>query len=156
MTQPAYAPPPPPSPPPSPLPTWARLLGVGCGAVLLLATIAGTTALAVLNRASAGPEETVQTFLAAAAAGDWATAHAQFSAGLKEAQSFEDFSTIGAANQHLFQVQDTTFNHRTVNPAGAELSGSVTLTDGSQLPASFKLVKEEGGWRLISYQIGSG
>jgi hypothetical protein len=52
-------------------------------------------------------------------------------------------------------VQDTTFNNRSVNPAGAELSGSVTLTDGSQLPASFKLVKEEGEWRLISYQIGN-
>jgi len=156
MTQPAYAPPPPPTPPPSPLPTWARLLGVGCGAVLLFAAVVGTTALAVVNRASAGPEETIQAFLAAAGAGDWATAHAQFSEPLKQVQPLEQFSTIAAANQHLFQVQDTTFNNRSVNPAGAELSGSVTLTDGSQLPASFKLVKEEGGWRLISYQIGSG
>ena len=156
MTQPAYAPPPPPSPPPSPLPTWARLLGVGCGALLLLSAVIGTTVFAVVNRASAGPEETIQTFLAAAGAGDWATAHAQFSEPLKQVQPLEQFSTIGAANQHLFQVQETTFNNRSVNPAGAELSGSVTLTDGSQLPASFKLVKEEGGWRLISYQLGSG
>ena len=155
MTQPAYAPPPPPMPPPSPLPGWARLLGVGCGALLLLAAVIGTTVLAVVNRASAGPEETVQTFLAAAAAGDWTTAHAQFAAGLKEAQPYDQFSTIGAENQRFFQVQDTTFNNRSVNPAGAELSGSVTLADGSQLPASFKLVKEEGEWRLISYQIGN-
>lgn len=155
MTQPAYAPPPPPTPPPSPLPVWARLLGVGCGAVLLLASIAGITGFAVLSRASAGPEKTVQAFLAAAAAADWATAHAQFSAGLKEAQPYDEFSTIAAANQRFFQVQDTTFNNRSVNPAGAELSGSVTLTDGSQLPASFKLVKEEDEWRLISYQIGN-
>ena len=155
MTQPAYAPPPPPTPPPSPLPGWARALGVGCGALLLLATLIGTTVLAVVNRASAGPEQTIQAFLAAAAGGDWEAAHANFSEPLKQVQPLDQFRTIGAANQHLFQVQETTFNNRSVNPAGAELSGSVTLSDGTQLPASFKLVKEDGQWRLISYQLGS-
>jgi hypothetical protein len=156
MTQPVYAPPPPPTPPPSPLPSWARFLGLGCGALLLLATLVGATVMAVVGRASAGPEQAVQAFLAAAGSGDWGAAHAHFSEPLKQVQPFEQFSSIAAANQHLFQVKETTFNNRSVNPAGAELSGSVTLLDGTELPASFKLVKEGGEWRLISYQLGSG
>ena len=154
--QPAYAPPAPPQPPPSPLPAWARFAGIGCGALLLLGAVIGTVVMAVVGRASAGPEQSVQAFLAAAGSGDWGAAHGHFAEGLKQAQPFEEFSAIGAANQHLFRVQDTTFNSRSVTPSEAQLSGSLTLLDGTELPASFKLVKEGGQWRLIEYQIGSG
>lgn len=153
--QPAYAPPPPPAPPPSSFPTWARILGIGCGAVLLLGGIIGLVVFAVVGRATAGPEETIQAFLAAAGQGDWTTAHGYFSEPLKQVQPFDQFSAIGAANQQLFQVKDTTFNQRSVDLAGAELSGTVELTSGTELPASFRLVRENGEWRLISYQIGS-
>ena len=57
---------------------------------------------------------------------------------------------LAAAHQQLFQVQDTTFNSRSVDLSGAKLSGSVTLTGGTELPASFELVKESGQWRLTS------
>ena len=121
MSQPAYAPPPPPTPPPSPLPGWARALGVGCGALLLFAALVGTTVTAVVGRASAGPEEEIQAFLAAAGSGDWTAAHGHFSEPLKQVQPLEQFSAIGAANQHLFQIEDTTFNNRSVSVGEAEL-----------------------------------
>jgi hypothetical protein len=31
----------------------------------------------------------------------------------------------------------------------------VTLEDGSELPAEFVLIEEDGTWKLISYNIGS-
>jgi hypothetical protein len=155
MTAQPYAPPPPPAPPPSRFPAWARWLGLGCGALLLLGTVIGAVVFAVVGRATAGPEKTVQAFLAAAGAGEWSTAHGYFSEPLKGVQPLEQFSAIGAANQQLFQVQDTTFSNRSVDLAGAELSGTVTLTSGTQLPASFRLVREGSEWRLNSYQIGN-
>ena len=155
MTQPSYAPPPPPAPPPSALPPVVRWIGLGCGAFLLLSAVAGSLFFLVLKKATAGPEQTVQAFLAAAGSGDFATAHGYFSEALKEKQPLAEFSDLAAKHQQAFQVQDTTFNNRSVNLGGAELSGSVTLTSGDQLPASFKLVKEKGQWRLISYQLGS-
>jgi len=52
-------------------------------------------------------------------------------------------------------VKDTTFSQRSIDTSGAQLSGSVTLTSGTQVPASFKLVRENGAWKLIGYNIGS-
>ena len=153
--QPVYAPPPPPGPPPSPFPTWARWLGIGCGAVLLLGTVIGVGVFAFVGRATAGPERVVVAFLDAAGSGDWTTAHGYFSEPLKGVQPLDQFSAIGAANQHLFQVADTSFTSRSVDLAGAELSGTVTLAAGTELPASFRLVRENGEWRLNSYQIGN-
>ncbi len=154
--QPSYAPPPPPGPPPSSLPGWARWLGLGCGAFLLFATLIGSVVFLVVQRATKGPEDAVKAFLTAAGNGDYAAAHDYFSAPLKQAQPFEQFKAVAAANRQLFQVQDTTFNNRSVDLSGAELSGTVTLTSGTTLPASFKLVKEADQWRLTSYQIGTG
>jgi len=154
--QPSYAPPPPPGPPPSSLPGWARALGLGCGALLLLGTVAGSVIFLVVKKATAGPEKTIQSFLAAAGSGDFATAHGYFSEPLKQVQPLEQFSTQAAAHQDLFRVQETTFNNRSVDLSKASLSGTVTLTGGTQLPASFELVKEGDQWRLTSYQLGSG
>src|ERR1044072_4010889 len=156
--QPSYAPPPPPAPPPSVLPLWARWLGLGCGAppLLLLAAGAGTVFTVFLQKAPAGPEQTTQAFLAAAGTGDFATAHSYFSERLKEGQPLEQFARQAEAHQQLFHVKDPTFNSRSVDLRGAELSGTVTLATGNELPASFKLVKENGEWRLTSYQLGNG
>jgi hypothetical protein len=153
--QPVYAPPPPPGPPPSTFPSWARWLGLGCGALLLLGTVIGVGVFAVVGRATAEPEKVVHAFLKAAGEGDWPAAHGHFSAALQGVQPLDQFSAIGAANQHLFQVAETTFNSRSVDTAGAELAGTVTLTAGTELPASFRLVRENGEWRINSYQIGN-
>jgi hypothetical protein len=154
--QPSYAPPPPPAPPPSSLPAWVRWVGLGCGAFVLLGVVVGSVIFLVVRKATAGPEATIQAFLAAAGSGDFTAAHGYFAAPLKEVQPLEQFSSVAAANRHLFEVKETTFNNRSVDLNGAELSGTVTLATDTELPATFKLVKEGGEWRLISYQIGSG
>ncbi|HEV8238056.1 MAG TPA: hypothetical protein VGS57_01665 [Thermoanaerobaculia bacterium] len=156
MTQPSYAPPPPPAPPPSALPGWARAIGLGCGALLLLGVVAGSVFFVFMKKATAGPEKTVKEFLAAAGRGDFSAAYDYFSSDLKTVQSLEQFTAEAAAHQRFFQVQETTFNNRSIDLQRAELSGSVTLTDGSVKPASFKLTKERGEWKLTSYQLGSG
>jgi len=154
--QPSYAPPPPPAPPPSALPPVVRWIGLGCGAFLLLGVVASSVFFLVIKKATSGPEQTIQAFLAAAGSGDSATAHGYFSAALKRKQPLEEFGQAVASHQQLFQVRETTFNSRSVNLAGAELAGTLTLTSGDELPASFTLIKEDGEWRLTSYQLGKG
>jgi hypothetical protein len=153
---PGYGTPVPPGPPPSPIPGWARWLGLGCGAVMLLGAIGSVLMFFVLQKATAGPEQTIQAFLAAAAAGDFQTAHGYFSEPLKQKQPYEQFAAVAGANQALFAATDTTFNSRSVDLAGAKLSGTITLSGGTELPASFELVREGSEWRLFAYQIGSG
>ena len=155
-----YGSPAPPGPPPSPIPSWARFLALGCGALLLLGTVGGTVFFLVVQKgvqmATAGPEETIQGFLGAAAAGDFASAHGYFSAALQAKQPYDQFAAVAGQNQHLFAATDTSFNSRSIDLSGAKLAGSITLQDGSELPVSFELVQEGGQWRLIAYQIGSG
>jgi hypothetical protein len=133
---------------------WLRWLIVGCGALLFAFVLVGVGIFAVVGRATAGPEKAVKGFLAAAGARDYAAAHEHFSEALKQAQPLEELAAIAEANRHLFEVEDTTFNERSVDLAGAQLAGRVTLAAGSDIPASFRLVKEAGEWKLIGYNLG--
>src|SRR5690606_2892473 len=99
---PGYGSPLPPAPPPSPIPPPLRYVLLGCGGMLLLAAVVGTIIALVVQKATAGPEQTVQAFLAAAAAGDFAGAHGHFSAQLQQVQPLDQFSALAAANQQLF------------------------------------------------------
>jgi hypothetical protein len=135
---------------------WLRWVLLGCGGMVVLAGLFAGGMVLIVRKATAGPEQVVKSFLAAAAAGDYAKAHSYFSAPLKQAQPLEEFAAAAKANSTLFDVVDTTFNSRSVDLAGAELSGTVKLRAGTELPASFKLAKENGAWKLIAYHIGSG
>jgi hypothetical protein len=135
---------------------WGRWIALGCVGLVVLAALFAALMFFVVKKATAGPEEVVRQFLAAAAAGDYAKAHGFFSAPLKEAQPLADFIASAEANPTLFAVTDTTFNERSVDLGGARLSGTVTLTAGTKVPAQFDLAKENDTWKLIGYHIGQG
>lgn len=132
-----------------------RWIALGCGAVVFAGiVIAGATAL-LLRKATEGPETAVQQFLAAAAAGDYTAAHGHFSAPLADVQPLEAFSQAAAANPTFFSVTHTSFNSFSVDGSGAQLSGTVTLSSGTKVPAEFRLVQENDEWKLIAYEIGT-
>jgi len=133
---------------------WIKWTALGCGGFLLLGALVVTVLVTVIRSATSGPVETVRSFLDAAAAGDYAGAHDHFSAPLKQVQSLEAFSAGVQSNPLLFDVVDTTFNQRNVDQSGAQLGGTLTLRAGTEVPASFKLVRENDSWKLIAYQIG--
>jgi len=154
-SQPPYEAVPPSAPQAPPKRGWVKWVGIGCGCLVVV--VAAFVALFYfgLRAATAGPEETVKEFLAAAGAGDYEKAHGTFSAPLKETQPLDQFAAAAAANASFFKVKETTFNTRSVDMAGATFEGTVTLEAGTEVPASFKLVRENDEWKLISYQIGS-
>lgn len=136
--------------------SWIRWVLIGCGSLIALFMVLIVVILLVVKQATAAPEEVVQTFLAEIAVGNLETAHDCFSAPLKEVQPFDQFAAGVEANQHLFDVTDTSFSSRSVDMGGAEFEGTVTLEAGTKVPCSFKLVRENDTWKLISYNIGSG
>lgn len=135
----------------SPLRRWALRIG----AAVLVAAILGIGIFFVVLRMTAEPEQVVRDFMAQAAAGDYAGAHAHFSAPLQQVQSLEAFSAAVQANAMFFKVTDLSFNQRSIDQAGAELAGMVTLESGTVVPATFSLVRENENWKLIKYYIGS-
>jgi hypothetical protein len=58
-----------------------------------------------------------------------------FSAPLKPVQPLEPFSEVVQANAVFCKVTDMNFNRRSVDQAGAELAGTVTLQSGTEVPA---------------------
>jgi hypothetical protein len=136
--------------------SWVKWLALGCGGALVLVAAFVFVLFFVIQKATAGPEAVIKEFLADAGAGRYAEAYAAFSAPLKTAQSQADFEAGVEANPALFQVKDTTFTNRSVDLSGAELSGTVSLETGTELPATFKLVRENDEWKLIAYHLGTG
>jgi hypothetical protein len=134
---------------------WLRWVLIGCGGAIALLVVFVVVLLVVVKQATAGPEEVVRTFLSEAAAGNLEAAHDCFSAPLKEVQPFDQFAAGVSANRHLFDVADTSFTNRSVDMAGAEFDGTVTLRSGTRIPCSFKLVRENDSWKLIAYNIGT-
>ncbi len=133
------------------------LLG-GCGCLLFIigaAALGGFLFFKGVKAATAAPEKAITEFLAAAAAGDADKAHDYFAAPLKEAQPLDQFREVVRSNSQLFDVVDTTFNERSIDNAKATFKGTVTLKSGTEMPAEFTLVEENGAWKLISYHIGS-
>lgn len=135
--------------------SWVKWVALGCGGAIVLLVVFVVAVFFLVKTATAGPEEVVKNFLEAAGRGDYAAAHEHFSAPLKQVQPLEEFAAAAAANSMFFQVTDMTFNERSIDLSGASFSGTVTLEVGTTVPASFKLVKENGEWKLISYHIGS-
>ena len=136
--------------------SWLRWVLIGCGGLLALMVVLIVVLVVVVKQVTAGPEEVVKTFLSEAAAGNLEASYNCFSVPLKEAQPFAEFSTTVTENRQLFDISDTSFSERSVDLQGAKLSGTATLTAGTQVACSFELVRENEEWKLISYNIGAG
>lgn len=134
--------------------TWLKPVLIGCGGLLALALASGIGFFYLIKGATSGPEAAVKSFLAAAGEGDYARAHGHFSKPLQEVQSLASFTAGVQQNPSLFDVADTTFNERSVDNSGARLAGTLHLRAGTDVPASFSLVRENEAWKLIAYQIG--
>lgn len=134
---------------------WLKWIGLGCGGLILIGVIAGAALFFVVRSMTAGPEEAARAFCAAAAAGDYARAHDFFSVPLKESQPLDAFTAAAKANPSLFRITDTSFTDRSIDMAGAKLSGTATLEGGTTVPVSFTFARENDAWKLIGYNIGS-
>lgn len=101
-----------------------------------------------------GAREVIEAFLEAAGDGDWEAAHGHFSGPLREAQPYEEFVSMGEGNAGLFRVEETRLDSSRAEE-GPRYEGTVVLEGGQEIPATFTLVREDGEWRLIAYNLGS-
>lgn len=135
--------------------SWVKWVVIGCGGLILLAIAGGVGAFFMVTMLTAGPEQAARDFLAAAAAADYARAHDHFSVPLKESQPLEEFTAAVKATPSLFDIADLSFTERSIDTAGAKLSGTATLRAGTTVPVSFTFGKENDEWKLLGYTLGS-
>jgi len=135
---------------------WGAVILGGCGCFLFGIGVLVVVLYFAVMAATEAPEKAVNEFLAAAGSGDVDGAHEYFSAALKEVQPLEDFRAVVEQNPQLFKVTETTFTERSRDLAKATFRGTVKLENGTELPAEFILIEEDGAWKLITYRIGEG
>jgi|AP95_1055475.scaffolds.fasta_scaffold10359_2 hypothetical protein len=129
----------------------SKYLLVGAG--MFLAAVLGV-AIYYLTVAPA-PLSTTKTFIASVEANDFEAAYSQFYADLRLRQSFPEFvqawksrsSSLNEANRSwATDVQNET----------AEVKGRFTTADGEEWSAVFHLIKQDGRWQIIDYEVQDG
>lgn len=133
---------------------WGAWVLGGCGCLIFGIGIVVLAGFFFYSKITEAPLLVVEGFLQSAGNGDVETAHGYFSTALKEVQSLEDFRAVVESNGDLFKVKTRNFTQMSADLSTATFSGTVDLENGSTTSAEFILIKEDGGWRLHSYNIG--
>ena len=103
---------------------------------------------------TSGLVEPVQRQLAALKRGDLQSAYAETSAGFHNTISFEKFTEFVKSQPPLSHNATFSFLQRKVNASGTgELNGTLTDDQGTVLPVQYKLVKENGTWKIFGIHL---
>ncbi len=125
--------------------TWKKvLLGI-------VVVIAAAVALALLLT---GPlVEPVENQLAALRSGDVDGAYAMTSEAFRRAVSRERFAAFLKANPVLMHAADYSFSERKRSNGVGTLKGTLETEDGGRVPVVYKLVEENGAWKILSITL---
>jgi len=123
--------------------TWMKVV---LGIVVF---IVGVIALAMY--ATSGLDEPVKRHFAALHAGDVVGAYAELSVAARQATSLDAFKTMLTNNPALTHVTGESFSDRSYQDSQGHLEGMLEIEGGGRLPIEVNLVKEESGWKILSY-----
>lgn len=137
------------------LPKWAKILII----VVSVGLIAGIGGIIAANAVLKNNDKEVQGFLSSIYSSNYSDAYNYFSSQLKEVQS-QDIFESQVATLKTAGVDSTCAAHWTTNSVSSstdtgntkELSGTLDCDKGS-FNSSFKLVKQDGSYKLYSYSI---
>jgi hypothetical protein len=102
-----------------------------------------------------GITDTANRQLAAIRAGDAATAYALTSRSFQNTTSFEEFKRFIATFPPFAENQSARFSERQVDKGTGLLRGELVARTGTRTPVEFRLVKENGEWRIEGVKFDS-
>ena len=125
--------------------TWKKVLLGIVGAIVL------AVSLAIFLTGSL--VDAVDRQLAALRAGDVDAAYAMTSDAFKRAVSRERFAAFLKANPALMHVTDHSFTTRERENGIGTLKGTLETENGGRIPVVYKLVEENGAWKILSLTL---
>ncbi len=96
---------------------------------------------------------TVEKQLTALKKGDYYSAYALTSRDFKNTVSFEAFQDFVKRYPSLSKNKSHSFNERSIENIIGTLKGTLQSEDGSTTPVEYKLVKENGEWKILSITL---
>lgn len=133
---------------------WVILGCLGCAGISVVGVFAlgGLGVYGIMQMAEPQRVDARQ-FLAQAAAGDIDGAYAHFSDELKLVRDKAAFKAEVEGNKELFDAKDSTFNFVKIENGVTQITGSITGKNGKVYGARFRYIAQNGGLRMIKYQI---
>ncbi|MCH7971034.1 MAG: hypothetical protein IH960_08345 [Chloroflexi bacterium] len=125
------------------------LVGVG----VFLTAVLGV-AIYFLTVAPA-PLSTTKTFIASVEANDFEAAYSKFHADLKLRLSFPEFMEAWKGRSSSLNEANRSWSTDAENEA-AEVTGRFSTADGEEWSAVFQLIKQDGRWQIIDYEVQDG
>lgn len=144
--------PPPPPPKKEGIAKYILLAGAGC---LILLGLIGAIVFVVFKFTS-GPVEVVNKKLAALRDGKLEEAYSMCSKEFQRSASLEVFRDYVDRYPILKNAEEFSSYNREVSNGVATLNGNIKGKDDSTVPAVYKLVKEEGTWKILYMNITAG
>ncbi|MEZ5840062.1 MAG: DUF4864 domain-containing protein [Hyphomicrobiales bacterium] len=124
---------------------WKKIV---LGVIGFIAVIVGFALFA-----TSGLIEPIDRQIAALKAGDVPAAYAETSMAFQKATSAEDFAAFVSANPILSEITDHTFTERSFENDLGTVRGTLKTSDGGALPVEYKLIKENGAWKILAISL---
>ena len=121
---------------------WVKILigvVVAIGAIIAFAVIA-----------TAPLVDPIEAHLALLREGKVAEAWEATSGQFKGSTSQADFERFVAANPKITQIKSHSFANKSWENDLGEVRGTLTADDGSSIPVFYRLIREQGEWRILS------
>lgn len=110
---------------------------------------------AIILYFTSGLIKPIQNQLNAIARGDMQMAYAYTSTGFQEEVSFESFKKIIDDYSSLKNNENFSWNKREFQNDKGFVSGILKSKDGVVLPIEYRLIKENGEWKILGFILGS-
>lgn len=100
------------------------------------------------------PANAVNAHFDAAKKGQYKKAYDYFAESLKRDMSYDNFLLHVKHNPDIYESAERDLNEVSISNGIATVKGSITVK-GSKRNVSFKLVYENGGWKITNFDFGS-
>ena len=121
---------------------WVKIL---IGVVVAIGAI-----IAIAMMATAPLVDPIEAHLALLREGKVAQAWEETSGQFKSSTSQADFERFVAGNPKITQIKSHSFANKSWENDLGEVRGTLTADDGSSIPVFYRLIREQGEWRILS------
>ena len=134
---------------------WLKILIIVIAAFVVLIVIA----VAASYSATAAPRKATSEFFSMLSSGQVDQAYESTAGMFKQATNKGDFASVVNQFPILASGAQTTFSSWEVKTDGAvttaQLGGSITGADGTVMPLSVQLIKEQDTWKVLGFELGA-
>ena len=129
------------------MPVWQKIVGGIVAAIIIIVVIA--------LWATSGMMDSVTRHMDALKAGNIDAAYAETSGAFQQSTSLEQYGAFVETYPILTEYSEKSFPSRSVENNIGQVDGTLTAPDGTVVPISFQLVKENDTWVILGINLGN-